>query len=99
LNGSRQGAKYFTAHKETALPPQIRSISVDNYAGTITVDSDRVNKIQWITGNKILKTKYNVGGLFTTKFSVEGLEEPEIHFVLFGQGGATGSQSFGLREA
>jgi hypothetical protein len=107
LAGENGGPMYFSVQRDIGddepqscpLPPKIRSIEVNNYEGTIAVDSNYTDKIQWMSGDKVIRTKYNVGGLFTTKFSVEDLEEPEIHFVLFGQGGATGSQSFGLREA
>lgn len=79
-------------------PPKIRSIEVDNYQGTITVVSNDANKIEWISDDKNIKTKYNTGGKFITKISVEDLRESNIRFVLFGAGGTTASQIYGLKE-
>lgn len=98
VDNSRR-AVYFVAAKLNALPPKICSIEVDNYVGTISIVTERTNKIQWISDNKVIKTKYNINGKFTTKFSVENLECSKIKFILSGEGGETISETFMLYKA
>lgn len=78
--------------------PFVHSIEVDNYQGVVRVTVDHANKIQWICGKEIIKTKYNIVGRFITTFSVENLEYPYIWFKLIGDGGETCSREFALRK-
>ncbi|MFA5449112.1 MAG: hypothetical protein WC292_01555 [Clostridia bacterium] len=89
-------AIYFTTYQLNAFPPKINFIEVDNYAGTITVVSERVNKIQWIANGKIIKTKYNFAKKLTDVFSAEDLDDLEIRFVLTNNFGETVSATFRL---
>lgn len=77
-------------------PPRICKIDVNNYDGTITIISERVNKIEWFSGDIIFEKKYNNVGKFTTKFCVENLECPSIYFKLIGDGGQIISRPFDL---
>lgn len=78
--------------------PFVHSIEVDNYQGVVRVTADHANKIQWICGEEIIKTKYNIIGRFNTTFSVENLEYPSIWFKLIGDGGETCSREFALQK-
>lgn len=79
-------------------PPKICYIRVDNYTGTIEVTCSYTNKIQWISRDGIIKTKYNFGGKFITTISVENLHDAEIAFKLIGNYGIAVSQKFKLME-
>lgn len=79
-------------------PPKICFIGVDNYTGTIEIICSYTNKIQWISRDRIIKTKYNFGGKFITTFSVENLHDAEIVFKLIGNYGIAVSQKFKLME-
>lgn len=95
----KTGPKYFLSRPQNYIgEPKIRSIAVDNYQGTITVDSYDVNKIEWLMDDKIIKTKYNVVGNFITSFSVEDLDGSNIQFRLIGDGGQACSQIFKLAK-
>lgn len=87
-------AMYFYTRVADLYPPKLCCITVDNYSGTITVTADRVNKIQWISNDEVIKTKYNFAGKFVTKFDVENAECASLRFCLFGDGGKTVSQEF-----
>jgi len=92
-------ARYFSSKPEHLVRvPKIHSIITDNYQGTITVVSSYVNKIEWIADGKIIKTKYNCAGKFTTKLSVEGLDAKYIRIRLIGNGGVTSSTVFCLKK-
>lgn len=84
------------AFRQSPFPPEVSSIDVNNYEGAITVVSAYANKIEWVCGDEILKTKYNTGGKFTTTFKVEDLEDSLISFRLIGSFGETHSQVFEL---
>ncbi|MDD3947289.1 MAG: hypothetical protein PHI19_05565 [Clostridia bacterium] len=45
---------------------------------------------------KLIKTKYNVVGKFTTTFCVEDLDGSKLRFRLIGDGWQTYSEVFGL---
>lgn len=95
----KTGPKYFLSQPKNYIgAPKIRSIAVDNYQGTITIDSDDVNKIEWIMDDEIIKTKYNIVGKFITTFSVENLNGSNIRFRLLGDGGQVCSQKFKLAK-
>lgn len=83
---------------ESKLVPFVHSIEVDNYQGVIQITANHANKIQWICGKEVIKTKYNIIGGFNTTFSVENLEYPSIWFKLIGEGGETNSQKFALQK-
>ena len=76
--------------------PKIRSIDVNNYQGVITIVCDNANKIEWSMDGKLIKTKYNVVGKFTTTFCVEDLDGSKLRFRLIGDGWQTYSEVFGL---
>ncbi|MCL2675217.1 MAG: hypothetical protein FWE84_01320 [Firmicutes bacterium] len=101
-------ARYFLAKKNVAesarvfgcpLPPRIRSIAVNNYDGTIAVVSDYASKIEWLCGDKVVRTKYNIAGKFVTKFCVEDVEGVSVRFRLTGNGGQACSMDFRLIKA
>ena len=95
----KTGPKYFLARTQNYIgAPKIRSIAVDNYQGTITVDSYDANKIEWLMDGEIIKTKYNIVGNFITTFSVEDLNGSNIQFRLIGDGGQACSQIFKLAK-
>lgn len=99
LYNNLKKAMYFITHNPNSLPPKIYSVEVNNYDGTITVISDRVNKIQWLSDdNKIIRTKYNNIGKFTTKFCVVNLESSFIQFILTNGGGQLISEQFKLTK-
>jgi len=99
-NSSCKDAGYFCSKtRQLARPPKIHSIITDNYQGTIIVVSSFVNKIEWIVDGRVIKTKFNCTGKFTSKFSVEGLNVKNIRFKLTGKGGVTSSTVFDLRKA
>ncbi|MCL2255516.1 MAG: hypothetical protein FWC11_01495 [Firmicutes bacterium] len=99
-NSASKSAMYYSSQpKKLIRVPKIYSIVTDNYQGTITVVSSYANRIEWIADGKIIKTKYNYTGKFTTKFSVEGLDAKYIRFRLIGEGGVTSSSIFGLQKA
>jgi hypothetical protein len=100
IGGNRPSA-YFSIEKagdivstECPLPPRIESVDVDNYQGTITIVSAYTNRIEWLKGDEIIKTKYNFGGKFTTKFSVEDMDGTDLSFRLIGSFGQACSQIF-----
>ena len=76
----------------------IASSAVDNYQGTITIYSDDVNKIEWITDDEIIKTKYNIVVNFNITLSVEYLEGSNVQFKLTGDGVQACSQIFKLAK-
>lgn len=78
------------------IPPKICSIAVDNYEGMIFVSAEHTNKIEWLSGDNTVKTKYNVAGKFFTEFSVEDMPNNSIRFCLTGDGGKAYSQEFKL---
>ena len=78
--------------------PKIVSINVDNYQGTINVNSLFADKIEWFLDGVKIKTRYNVIGKFSTLFSVEGLTGNVLHFILTNQNGYVKSQKFYLEE-
>ncbi|MDD3013988.1 MAG: hypothetical protein PHC34_09830, partial [Candidatus Gastranaerophilales bacterium] len=93
----KTGPKYFLSQPKNYIgAPKIRSIAVDNYQGTISVDSYDVNKIEWLMDDEIIKTKYNIVGNFITSFSAENLNGSNIRFRLIGDGGQACSQMFKL---
>lgn len=74
--------------------PKIVSIDVDNYQGIVQVKCLFADKIEWYVDEGKIKTKYNVIGLFTTKFKVKDLIGKKLKFKLTGIGGETISKSF-----
>ena len=83
-------------HNLNEYPPRICEVYVNNYDGTIIVICDRVNKIEWVSCDKIIEKKYNNVGKFMTKFCVEDLDCTAIHFILTGNGGQIVSEPFNL---
>lgn len=73
-------------------------IYVNNYQGTITIDSLFADKIEWFLDDKKIKTKYNVVGKFLTKFSVKDLIGKSLHFKLSNNHGYLVSKYFYLEE-
>ncbi|MDD4154598.1 MAG: hypothetical protein PHT30_04245 [Bacilli bacterium] len=93
----KTGPRYYMSQPHNYIgAPKIRSISIDNYQGMITIVCDDTNKIVWKMDDEIVKTKYNIIGKFTTSFSVENLIGSHIRFILIGDGGQTCSQKFEL---
>lgn len=76
--------------------PKIVSINVDNYQGTILVKALFADKIEWYLDDKIIQTKYNTAGLFTTELKVKNLTGSLVNFKLIGLGGITTSKRFEL---
>ena len=76
------------------LEPTVLSISVDNYQGSITIVCENVNKIEWYLDDIKIKTKYNLVGIFNTKFQVKNLNGFILKFKLTGKGGETISKNF-----
>lgn len=88
--------QYHILRRADGLPPKICSVETDNYSGTVTVVSDRVNKIQWVTDDCVVKTKFAFGARFRTSFCVEDLTANNLRFLLFNENGLTASSEFGL---
>ena len=78
--------------------PKIRSVTVDNYQGTIMVVCNDANRIEWSMDGRLIKTKYNVTGKFVTTLNVEGLGGAGLRFRLVGDGGETYSDIFELTK-
>lgn len=94
--------------------PRIYSITVDNEAGTITVETDYAYKVEWISGvnedntaSRVIKTDNNPGGgnspqRFFSTFDVNGDYGAElkgyVRFRIIGNGGQTHGQPFGLER-
>ncbi len=76
------------------LLPNVISIDANNYEGVITIVCNHTNRIEWISGNEIIKTKYNFAGEFITEFSVKNIEFPNIKFRLVGDAGFGISKPF-----
>jgi len=95
-NAKTNGMLFQSGAKNNMIPPEIFSIEVDNYQGTITVESKFANKIEWLLVDELIKTKFNYGGKFITSLKVENLDGAYIRFKLTGNGGQTSSQAFGL---
>ena len=82
---------------DCSLLPRILNVTVDNYQGIITVECDRVNKIEWIT-NKVIKTAYSFGNFLLTHFSVKNLNNKNLFFKLYNNEGQTISKIFELAD-
>jgi len=81
----------------SSMLPRILDIDINNYNGTITVLSDKTNKIEWY-GDNLLNTKFNFGQKFKTAFCVKDLKIPCLYFKLFGNGGEIISKVFYLKD-
>ena len=53
------------------LLPNVILIDVNNCKGVIIIVCNQTNRLEWLSGNVIIKTKYNFAGEFTTEFSVK----------------------------
>lgn len=91
--------RYFAVREGDKFPPKINCIFVNNYIGTITIDTDRVNKIEWYAASKLIKTVYNVGGRLISEFNVQDLKHDKFYFKIVGDGGKVFSEEFKLVEA
>jgi len=67
--------------------PMVWSLEINNYEGTVRVVSYCANKILWLVDDKVVKTHYNIGGIFASTFCVENVEGTRVRFVLVGDGG------------
>ena len=76
--------------------PNVLLIQVDNYQGIIQIVCEDTNRIEWSLDEKLIKTKYNIIGVFSTVFKVENLNGKNLKFKLFGDGGQTTSKIFEL---
>lgn len=83
-------------NEESLGVPNVCSVTVDNYEGTIVVISLYANKIEWFLDDVLLKTKYNIAGKFKTEFKVADLQNKTLCFKLTGDGGTTTSKVFNL---
>ncbi len=78
--------------------PKIISIKVDNYQGKITINSNFTDKIEWFLDDKLIKTKYNIVGNFSTELKVDDLNGKQLHFKLTNQNGYIISKNFVLEK-
>lgn len=79
------------------LPPRIRYIDVDNYAGAITFVADYTNKIEMWSDDKLLDKKFNLCWKFVQKFSVENIKEKNVYFKLYNTKGIVTTAKFELK--
>lgn len=78
--------------------PRLLDLIVNNYNGTILIVCDKTNKVEWYADNVLIRTKYNLGQKFSTKFCVENLLNTELYFILIGKYGETVSKKFKLKK-
>jgi len=78
------------------LFPRVLGIEVNNYNGSIKVQCDKTNKIEWYVDNEIVKTKYNFGRKFVDFFSIKGLNDGKVYFKLCNLNGCLNSKTFVL---
>lgn len=82
---------------ECDFTPRILEIAINNYEGTININCDKTNKIEWYDNElNLLDEKFNFGENFITKFSVKNLYFPYITFKLLGKYGEKISKKFNL---
>lgn len=62
--------------------PKLLKIEINNYNGTIDLQCENTNKVEWFIDNQKVKTKYNFGGRFNTSFNVKNQEGRDLYFVL-----------------
>ncbi len=91
--------------------PKIHSITVDNEAGTISIETDYTSKVEWISGvdednkeSRVVLTDRNAAGSSANRYvstiCVEQLQglEGYIRARIIGDGGQTHCQPFGLKK-
>ncbi|WP_428912010.1 FIMAH domain-containing protein [Niallia sp. Krafla_26] len=74
--------------------PVINSISVDNHAGTITLDVKGADKIEWISANGVKVAEGNMIHVNTTP----GVSK-YVRARMYGPGGQTMIQPFGIKDS